>query len=106
MILYNEALAGINVDLAAAALRDEVKWEVSSSQAPKVGKKAADDNTSLTSKALSRLNDARGNKHDGKQTNELPTIDEDVFAAKPVEKMTGAPPRFEPVTMDEYYRFK
>jgi hypothetical protein len=31
MILYNEAVASMNVDLPAAALRDEVKWEVASS---------------------------------------------------------------------------
>ena len=39
MILYNEAIASMNVDLTAAALRDEVKWEVASSQAPKPLKK-------------------------------------------------------------------
>jgi|TARA_B110000285_G_C14556916_1_gene351802 hypothetical protein len=42
MILYNEAIAGMNVDLTAAALRDEVKWEVASSQAPKPVKRTVD----------------------------------------------------------------
>lgn len=42
MILYNEAVAGMNVDLTAAALRDEVKWEVASSQAPKPFKRPVD----------------------------------------------------------------
>jgi len=42
MILYSEALAGMNVDLNAAALRDEVKWEVASSQAPKNVKRPVD----------------------------------------------------------------
>ena len=78
MILYNEAIAGMNVDLTAAALRDEVKWEVASSQALKPVKKTVDqDNSSLTSKALSRLNEVRGAKHDGKQTKELDAISED-----------------------------
>jgi hypothetical protein len=88
MILYNEAIAGMNVDLTAAALRDEVKWEVASSQAPKPIKRTNDqDTSSLTSKALSKLNEVRGPKHDGKKTKELDAISEDGWLqAKPVDK--------------------
>lgn len=54
------------------------------------------------------MNDVRGNKHDGKASLELEAIVEDsVFEAKPVDKKKDlAEPKFEKMSIDEYYRFK